>query len=145
MEATAAASAVRNSLSITAWLSAVHLLGVTLVGGGALVAGLRFGGLIFAAQPLAAIARPAGRAILAGLVISIATGLLLVSPRASASAANGFFQLKMASLAAAAACDLVLRRRGARAASPAWAAAGVARSILYGLVVAAGCAYILLE
>ena len=41
VEATGVAIAVGNSVSLTASLSAIHLIGVTLVGGGALVAGLR--------------------------------------------------------------------------------------------------------
>ena len=137
------AGAVRDSLWLTASLSAIHLLGVTLVGGGALVAGLRFGGLIFSDQALRAVARPAGRAILLGLVISVVTGALLVSPRAAESAANRFFQAKMLLLLAAAACDVVVRRLGygERAA----ASAGLLRSLLYGAVLLAGCAFILLE
>jgi hypothetical protein len=145
VEATGVAGAVRDSLGLTASLSAIHLLGVTLVGGGALVAGLRYGGVIFADQALAAVARPAGRAILLGVIISVGTGVLLVSPRASASAANGFFQLKMLCLVGAAVCDVFVRRRGygvpGRFATP----AGLMRSVLYGAVLVAGCAFILLE
>jgi len=145
VEATGIASSVRDSLGLTASLSAVHLLGVTLVGGGALVAGLRYGGLIFADQAVAAVARPAGRAILLGLAISVLTGVLLVSPRASASAANGFFQLKMLCLLGAAACDVFVRRRGYAVPGRFATSAGLFRSLLYGAVLAAGCAFILLE
>ncbi len=145
VEATGIASAVRDSLVLTASLSAIHLVGVTLVGGGALVAGLRYGGLIFADQAVAAVARPAGRAILLGLTISVVTGVLLVSPRASASAANRFFQLKMLCLLGAAACDVLVRRRGYAAPGRLATSAGLMRSVLYGAVLAAGCAFILLE
>ena len=145
VEATGIAGSVRDSLGLTASLSAVHLIGVTLVGGGALVAGLRYGGLIFADQAVAAVARPAGRAILLGLAISVLTGVLLVSPRASASAANGFFQLKMLCLLGAAACDVFVRRRGYAVPGRLATSAGLIRSVLYGAVLAAGCAFILLE
>jgi hypothetical protein len=145
VEATGIAGSVRDSLGLTASLSAVHLIGVTLVGGGALVAGLRYGGLIFADQAVAAVDRPAGRAILLGLTISVVTGALLVSPRASAAAANGFFQLKMLCLLGAAACDVFVRRRGYAASGRLATLTGLLRSVLYGAVLAAGCAFILLE
>lgn len=145
VEGTGMASAVRDSLGLTASLSAIHLVGVTLVGGGALVAGLRYGGLIFADQPLAAVARPAGRAILLGLTISVVTGVLLVSPRASAAATNRFFQLKMLCLLGAAACDVFVRRRGYAVPGRFSTSAGLVRSVLYGAVLVAGCAFILLE
>ena len=145
VEGTGMASAVRDSLGLTASLSAIHLVGVTLVGGGALVAGLRYGGLIFADQSLGAVARPAGRAILLGLTISVVTGVLLVSPRASAAAANRFFQLKMLCLLGAAACDVFVRRRGYAVPVRFATSTGLIRSVLYGAVLAAGCAFILLE
>lgn len=145
VEATGVASAVRDSLWLTASLSAVHLLGVTLVGGGALIAGLRYSGLVFGDQAVAAVARPAGRAMLIGLGITVLTGALLVSPRASASAANGFFQVKMLCLLGAAACDVFVRRRGYAVPGPLATSAGLVRSVLYGAVLFAGCAFILLE
>ena len=145
VEATGVAIAVGNSVSLTAWLSAIHLIGVTLVGGGALVAGLRCSGLLFADQELRTVLQPAGRAIGAGVMVSVVTGVLLVSPRAVASAANGFFQWKMSFLLAAAACDVLFRRWGSRLDHRAAAAGGFLRSVLYGGVIVAGCAFILLE
>ena len=144
VETTGVARAVRDSLALTASLSAVHLVGMTLVGGGALVSGLRWAGLLFADHPAAAVMRPAGRAIGLGLIISVVTGVLLVAPRAAASAANGFFQWKMTFLIAAAACDVFVRR-GSGVEGRAATAAGLLRSVLYGAVIVAGCGFILLE
>jgi hypothetical protein len=147
LERSAVATAIRDSTLLTAWLSAVHLLGVTLVGGGALLSGLRFAGGLFADQPFDHVVRPAGRAILFGLAISIVTGALLFSSRASAAVQNGFFQLKMLLLLAAVVCQALISRRVGVAA----AGAGVTRfigvlgsALCFGVIVA-GCAFILLE
>lgn len=147
LESTGVAIAIRESLLLTASLSAVHLLGVTLVGGGALVSGLRFGSLLFADQPMIQVVRPARRAILLGLTISIATGVLLFGPRASVAVENGLFQLKMGFLIAAVACQALLYARVsvARIGAGATRYIGVLGSILCFGVIAAGCAYILLE
>lgn len=141
------ATGIRDSLLWTAWLSAVHLLGLTLVGGGALVSGLRFGGVLFAEQPIGEIVRPAGHAMLLGLAISAVTGGLLFSARASMAVQNGFFQLKMSLLVAAAVSHALLYARGRRGSGNDWATGliGVLRSVLYGAVIVAGCAYILFE
>ena len=139
------ANTIRESLPLTASLSAIHLLGVTLVGGGALVSGLRFGGVLFADQSIGEVIRPAGRAIWLGLAISTVTGLLLFSPRASMAAKNGFFQLKMGLLVAAATWHAVLALRGSAANGRAHGFVGAFGSALFGAVILAGCAYILLE
>jgi hypothetical protein len=141
------AVAIRESLMMTASLSAVHLLGVTLVGGGALVSGLRFGGVLLSDRPVHEVARPAARAILLGLSISAATGLLLFAPRASAAAGNTFFQWKMLLLLSAAVCQLLLYGRVTQASGGTRLTRFIAllASALWIGVVAAGCAYILLE
>ncbi len=141
------ATAIRESLLLTASLSAVHLLGVTLVGGGALVSGLRFRGVLFAEQPIGEVVRPAGHAMLLGLAISVVTGGLLFSARASMAVENGFFQLKMSLLVVAAVSHALLYASGRLGRSNDWATGlmGVLRSVLYGAVIVAGCAYILFE
>jgi hypothetical protein len=147
LERSGLAAAVQGSLMLTASLSAIHLLGVTLVGGGALVSGLRSAGLLFADRPLVEIVRPAGRAMLLGLAINLATGLLLVGPRASAAAANVFFQFKMGFLAAAVMCQALLyvRVRAAPMGAGATRVVGVIGAALCFGVIVAGSAYILLE
>jgi Family of unknown function (DUF6644) len=138
---------IRESLLMTASLSAVHLLGVTLVGGGALVSGLRFGGVLLADRPVYEVARPAARAILIGLSICAATGLLLFAPRASAAAGNTFFRWKMLLLLSASASQLLLYGRVTKARGGTRLTRSIAflASALWFGVVATGCAYILLE
>jgi hypothetical protein len=137
LEGTALATTVRESLMLTAVLSAVHALGVTLVGGGAVLMGLRVTGGAFADRPPADVLRPAGWAVLLGVSICLATGVALVSPRAAAAVDNGFFQLKMLMLAGAAISQLAVARGAWQAGWPA--------SILWLGVLLAGSAFILLE
>jgi hypothetical protein len=100
-ETTALALRIRDSLMLTASLSAMHLLGVTLVGGSAMFSGLRLTGLLLRDQPIETILRPAGRTIAVGLCLAMGTGVLLVLPRLSGAVQNEFFRWKMAFLAAA--------------------------------------------
>jgi hypothetical protein len=147
LEGTRAAITVRDSLMLTGALSAVHLLGFTLVTGGALVANLNLLGVLFRDRPAIEVTRPATRGILTGLVISAATGILLFGPRATAASANGIFQTKMALLVAALAFHLSVHQRIAREERPGAArrmtgAIGLLLWIGLGL---AGAAFILLE
>ena len=148
VEATGVAHAVRDSLMLTASLSAFHLLGFTLITGGALLTNLRFIGVLLAKQPLNDVTRPATRGIAMGLAISVTTGALLFSTRATAAAENRIFQVKMSLLVAAAIFHFAVQRRLAIAAGP---ERGVVRAsgvlglgIWLGLALA-GCAFILLE
>lgn len=146
LQGTMIAATVRESVLLTASLSAVHLLGVTLVGGGALAAGLRSGGLLLADRPAAEVTRPAGRLILLGAAIAVTSGLLLFAPRATDAVKNGLFLTKMTLLTVAVACHLLLYG-GDRWSSnlPVFRAARVLGAALWLSVAAFGCAYILLE
>jgi len=147
-QATGVAATVRDSLVLTAALSAVHLLGFTLVTGGALVSNLRLVGALFPRYPVVEVSRPASRGIAVGLVLSITTGLLLFAPRAIAASSNSTFQLKMLLLLGAAAFHVTLHR------GVAWRPSttprlqrligGVGLALWLGLALA-GCAFILLE
>jgi hypothetical protein len=132
LEATAIASAIAQSVLLTGLLSATHLVGMTLVGGGALVSGLYRIGILFPDQPDTEIAATARRLITAGVVVSITTGVLLFAARASTASVNGIFQLKMLLLVTALAFHAT--SRGSAFASLLWYA-----------VIGAGCAFILLE
>ena len=148
IEATSVARAVAESLTLTAVLSAVHVLGFTLVTGGALVCNLRLVGALFAQQPLVDVVRPTSRAILVGLAISVGTGALLFSARAVDVSANGAFRLKMALLVLSAAfqfavnrklrADVVVTVRRARA-------VGAVGLLLWVALAVTACAFILLE
>ena len=148
IQATGLAATVRDSLLLTGALSAVHLLGFTLVTGGALVSNLRLLGALFPQHPIVEISRPASRGIAVGLIVSVTTGLLLFAPRAMAASANGTFQLKMLLLLGAATFHFTLHRRVARQVpgAPGFVrvAGGVGLALWLGLALA-GCAYILLE
>lgn len=148
IEATSAARAVAESATLTAWLSAAHVVGFAVVGGSALVANLRGLGVVFPRSATADIVGPANRAILLGLAISVATGALLFAARATDAGANGTFQLKMLLLLLAAACQFAffggrsaLERRSAGATR---AASAITLGLWLGLALAA-CAFILLE
>jgi hypothetical protein len=148
IETTRVARDVADSATLTAWLSAVHVLGFTLVIGSAVVANLRVLGALLPQTAVRDVVVPANRAILVGLAISVATGGLLFSARAVEAAANGTFQLKMLLLILAAAFQFtILRAVAARKPSAARGpfAAGAAGLLLWlGLAVTA-CAFILLE
>ena len=116
VEATRVASAIRESLTLTATLSATHLIGFTLITGGALLANLRCLGVLLTKQPLNDVMRPASRGIALGLAISVFTGGLSFSTRATAAAENSIFQAKMTLLVAAVLLHFTVQRRLARAA-----------------------------
>lgn len=101
LEATAVARSVGESLWLTASLSALHVIGFTLVMGGGLVTNLRFLGAVLRDHDPADLYRSASRVLLSGLAISLVTGSLLFSPRAADAVRNGAFELKITLLLAA--------------------------------------------
>ena len=148
LQTTAVATAVGDSPLLTGALSAVHLLGFTLVTGGAFVANLRLLGVLLPDRTVLEVSRPATRGIGFGLFISIATGLLLFAPRAIAASANRTFQVKMLFLAFAAAFHYFVHRSVLyRPLTPRLVlrAVGATGLMLWMGVAAAGAAYILLE
>lgn len=148
LQGTQVAMTVRESTLLTASLSAVHLLGLTLITGGALVANLRMLGVLLSERPVVEVARPAGRGVAIGLAISIATGLLLFAPRAPVASANRIFQTKMLLLAAATIFHFSMHRTASRDSSfgaVAQRATGATGLLLWSGVAVAGAAYILLE
>jgi hypothetical protein len=147
IETTAVARTIASSRTLTASLSAMHVLGFTLIMGSALLANLTRLGALFPRTPSSAVLRPANRAISIGLAISITTGALLFAARATEVSANGTFQLKMLLLLAAAATHFVVgadRTSGSAATLPKRAAAAASLSLWIALAVTA-CAFILLE
>jgi hypothetical protein len=148
LQSTSVATTIANSTQLTASVSAVHLVGFALLMGGVLVSRLRMAGAMLSGHPVADVAASADRGVAIGLAISVTTGLLLFSTRASGAAENGLFQLKMCLLVAAGAFHFTAHRWGVRQAS---ASAGLLRAVgLAGLslwigVALAGCAFIFLE
>jgi hypothetical protein len=132
----------------TAALSAAHALGFTVATGGALVANLRALRIALVRHSAAAVTVSAGRIIVAGLVTSIATGALLVAPRAASAGTNGFFQTKMLLLVAAAAFHFTAQRYAAarvRDGSMLAVSIGAVGLALWTALAIAACAFILLE
>jgi hypothetical protein len=148
LETTGVARLIAESLVVTASLSAVHLIGFTLVTGGALVANLRLLGVLLHQRPIVEVTEAATRGIALGLAISIVTGLLLFSSRAASAIADGTFQVKMLLLVAAAFFHFTLHRNVTRSASvavPVLRATGAFGLTLWLGVALAGCAFILFE
>lgn len=148
VEGTRVASAIRESLTLTATLSATHLIGFTLITGGALLANLRCLGVLLVKQPLNDVMRPASRGIAIGLAISVFTGGLSFSTRATAAAENSIFQAKMTLLVVAVLLHFAVQRRLARAAGPETGVVRATGALGLGLwlgLALAGCAFILLE
>jgi hypothetical protein len=147
LQSLALARAISESTPLTSVLSAVHLIGFTLVMGAALVSNLRLLGCLFADRPAIDVLRPTGFGLRTGLAVSALTGALLFLPRAEAASQNGTFRLKMSLLVTAVLVHLAQRRLAA--------AGGARRSLerisgMTGLALwlgvgLAGCAYILLE
>jgi hypothetical protein len=147
LEGTRVALTVRDSLMLTAALSAVHLVGFTLTTGGALVANLNMLGVLFPGRPTIDVTRPATRGIAIGLAISILTGALLFAPRATVASANAIFQTKMLLLAAAVLFHASVHQRVARnsRSSLARRSTAIVGLLLWTALAMAGCAFILLE
>lgn len=147
LQHSALATAISNSLWLTAGLSAVHVVGFSLVSGGALVGNLRLLGVLFAERPLLEILAPTRRGMAVGLTLSVITGGLLFSARAMSASRNEFFQLKMLLLMAAAAAQYVVQRRAIANDEEGLAlkASGLLGLALWIGVGLAGCAFILWE
>ena len=148
LQATSIAAAVRESTPLTGTLSAIHLIGFTLVTGGGFVSNLRLLGILLPERPVLDVSRPATRGIALGLVISIATGVLLFAPRATVASANPIFQIKMLLLASAAVFHFAVHRTAARRpalAPPVLRTVGGIGFLLWVGLALAGCAFILLE
>ena len=142
------ARAVAESQMLTASLSALHLIGFTLVMGSAMVSNLRLVGVLFADQPAAEVTRPARRALLFGVCLSAVTGSLLFMPRAASAMTNDFFRVKIALLVVALLFLVTVQSRVARRASTAPGTARVAGAtglaLWFGVALAAS-AFILIE
>ena len=137
-QGSALASAVGNSPTITAMLSALHALGFTFIMGGALFANLGTLGVLFPSRPVQEVAGPGSRLIALGLLLSLPTGLLLFGPRALNTAHNSTFQLKLLLILTATAVQFGLQRRGTRA-------IGALGLTLWIALALTACAFILLE
>src|SRR5436190_14008766 len=69
-------TAMRSSQWLFPIIASIHLMGLALTGGAVLVVDLRLLGLGLRRQPVAQVARDAGRWLLVGLVVLLPTGIL---------------------------------------------------------------------
>jgi hypothetical protein len=143
------AHTIGESQMLTASLSALHLVGFTLVMGSALVSGLRLLGVTLREVGAIDVIRPATRVLLVGLSVSAVTGSLLFVPRAAGAAANDIFRLKLTLLLGAVLVHFAITRRvagrGGAGDTGAQRATGALGLALWVGVALAGCAFILLE
>ena len=142
------AAAIRQSVPLTGFLSGLHLIGMTLIGGSALVSGLRATQAAFADFPVSDVTRMTRRGIAIGATISVVSGLLLFSPRASTAIGSGYFQIKMLLLAGALTFHFTIyrdARQPERGRSRDVRLSGAVGAALWFAVILAGCSYILLE
>jgi len=148
LQASWLALVIGQSQMLTASMSALHLVGFTLVMGSALVSNLRMVGALFAEQSLKDVTRPTSRALAAGLAISVLTGALLFVPRAAGAAANSTFRIKLTLLVAAVLVHFIVQRRLARRSHVSRGlgrfVGGLGLGLWFGVALA-GCAFILLE
>jgi uncharacterized protein YacL len=148
VQTTPIATTIGGSTLLTGFISAIHLLGLTLLVGGALVSSLRMLGITLTDRPMSDVTPGPGRGMIIGLVISVVSGLLLFLPRAVAAAESSVFQVKMTLLCAATLFHFGvyrgISRRTDATASVVKFTGGVGLILWFGIAVA-GCAFILFE
>ena len=142
------ATAINQSPYLMGVLSSVHLLGLTLIVGSSVITCLRCFGFLVPERHLSEVMRPAGRAILLGFAISLATGFPMFAPRAVTASVNFTFQIKMILLLAAVVFHFTLYRTVTRSGEsrPPWLRlTGVLGVALWFAVAFAGCVFIVLD
>lgn len=107
--------AMRDSPWLFPVIATIHLMGLAVIGGAVLVVDLRLLGLGLRGQPVAELAQDAERWLLRGLVVMVATGILLFMCFATKYYYLTFFWVKMAALALVVVFTFSVRRRVAMA------------------------------
>lgn len=130
---------LRQSPYLIGFLSSIHLLGLTLIGGSGIVFCLRGAGIFLPDRPFGEIMKPAGRGTLAGFGLALASGLFLFMPRAASAVQTPAFQVKMAFVLAAAAFHFGLYSYQAR--KPALPARVLSLASFLGLALWLGVAF----
>jgi hypothetical protein len=139
-ESTGVGNAIRNSLWLFPVIESVHLLALALIGGAILIVDLRLLGLGLR-QPVAQLARDVQPWLAGGLVVMVASGLLLFSSEAIKCYYNAAFWTKMTFLFPALVFTWTIRRKVAAAdegrVKPIWRKLVAGLSVSMWLVVAA--------
>jgi uncharacterized protein DUF6644 len=107
--------AMRGSPWVFPVIATIHLFGLTMIGGAVLLVDLRLLGLGLRHQPVALLARDAEKWLLRGLLVAVATGILLFMCFATKYYYLTFFWVKMAALIVVVALTFSVRRRIAAA------------------------------
>src|SRR6185503_6381457 len=107
--------AMRQSPWLFPVIATIHLMGLSLIGGAVLVVDLRLLGLGLRRQPVAGLAHDAERWLFRGLVVTIATGILLFMCFATKYYYLAFFWVKMGALLLVILFTLSVHRRVAMA------------------------------
>jgi hypothetical protein len=102
---------LRNSKYAIPIIQSFHLFGITLVLGGTVILNLRLLGLGFRELPMAVLARPVWRWMIAGLLLAMLTGFLVFIPDPARYAANRAFRTKMVALCVAIAFQFLIFRK----------------------------------
>jgi hypothetical protein len=107
--------AMRSSWWLFPAIATIHLMGLAVIGGAVLMVDLRLLGFGLRQQPAAELERDAKRWLIGGLVVMVATGILLFMCFATKYYYLTFFWVKMASLVAVVIFTFTVRRRVAMA------------------------------
>lgn len=102
---------IRNSLWLFPVIESFHLLALVVIGGCVLVVDLRLFGLGLRHQPLARLAVDTQRWLIGGLVVMIASGILLFTSEAIKCYYHVAFWVKMTSLLFALVFTFTVRRK----------------------------------
>ena len=92
-------------------VATIHLMGLAIIGGAVLLVDLRLLGVGLRHQPVAALWADAQRWLVGGLIVMLATGLLLFMCFATKYYYLAFFWVKMAALVLVVAFTYSIRRR----------------------------------
>jgi hypothetical protein len=116
-EQTGLAVAMQQSLWLFPVIEAVHLLGLSLLGGAVLLLNLRLLGLGVRAQPVVQVWRDVRPWIAAGVMVMVITGVPLFLSEAVRCFYNPPFWIKMGALALAVTFTVTVQRRVVEAAT----------------------------
>jgi hypothetical protein len=89
---------MRSSAWLFPVIASIHLMGLAVIGGAVLVGDLRLLGIGLSRQPVALVARDTERWLIAGLLVTVPTGILQFMCFATKYYFLKFFWVKMASL-----------------------------------------------
>jgi len=130
--------AMRSSPWLFPLIASVHLMGLAMIGGAVLVGDLRLLGFGLSGQPVALVARDTERWLIAGLLVSMPTGILQFMCFATKYYYLRFFWVKMAALVLVIVFTFSVRRRMLAKTNEAPKLAAVVSLLLWTIVAIGG-------